>query len=63
MRDDKATGAQKRRFYIITFCIALSIDVSISLIGGTAYRPSLIGLAIMIGAVLYFAVSLVRDRD
>jgi hypothetical protein len=60
--DDKPTGTQKRRFYIATFCIALAIDVVMSLADGLAYRPSLVGLAIMIGAVLYFVVSLIRDR-
>lgn len=62
MSDDKPTGAQKRRFYIATFCIALAIDVGMSLISGTGYQPSLVGLAIMIGSVLFFVVSLIRDR-
>lgn len=62
MSDDKPTGAQKRRFYIATFCIALAIDVGVSLANGVAYQPSLVGLAIMIGSVLFFVVSLIRDR-
>ncbi len=52
----------KRRFYLMTFCIALAIDLIASLLRGVAYQPSLIGLAVMIAAVLYFAWSWITDR-
>ena len=55
-------GQAKRRLYIAAFVIALGIDLGLSLLRGTAYQPSLIGLAIMITAVLYFAWSWFRDR-
>ncbi len=62
MKHDSLTGAQKRRFYAVTFCIALGIDLATSLSRGTGYQPSLIGLAIMIAAVLWFAWSWFTDR-
>ena len=60
--DDQPTGAQKRAFYVPAFCIALGIDLVMSLGQGEAYRPSLVGLAIMIAAVIWFAVSWIRER-
>ncbi len=59
---DQPTGAQKRAFYATTFCIALGVDLLMSVGRGLPYRPSLIGLAIMIAAVLWFAASWIRDR-
>lgn len=62
MRTDKPTGAEKRGFYVFAFCAAFAIDLVITVGHGQAYRPSLVGLAIMIAAVLYFAYSWIRDR-
>lgn len=62
MSTDEPTGAQKRAFYMTTFCIALGVDVVVSVVRGVSYKPSLIGLAIMITAVLWFAASWIRDR-
>ena len=59
---EQPTGAQKRRFYVAAFCIALGIDLVVSVSRGVAYRPSLIGLAIMITAALYFAWSWLSER-
>jgi hypothetical protein len=59
---DKPNGAEKRRLYLAAFAIALTIDLAISFFKGEAYRPTLIGLAIMIASVLYFAYSYFRDR-
>ena len=59
---DEPTGSQKRAFYVTTFCIALGVDLVISVVRAVPYRPSLIGLAIMIAAVLWFAASWIRDR-
>ncbi len=57
-----ASGAEKRRLYVIAFCIAFGIDFLLSIIRGGTYQPTLLGLAIMIGAVLYFAYSWITDR-
>ena len=62
MNDRKPTPAQKRRAYVLWFCIALAVDVAWSLSTSTPYRPSLVGLAIMITAVLFFAWSLLKKR-
>ena len=62
MSEDSLTPKQKRQYYIVAFCIALGIDVIAALVRGDDYQPSLIGSAIMIAAVLYFAVSLIRER-
>ena len=62
MTDEKPSGRQKRHFYIVAFCFALGIDLVTSLLRDAPYRPSLVGLAIMIAAVLYFAISWSRDR-
>jgi hypothetical protein len=59
---DKPSGVEKRRFYMGAFVVALVIDLAISFFKGQPYQPTLVGLAIMIGAVLYFAVSYLRDR-
>jgi hypothetical protein len=56
------TGREKRRVYIAAFVIAFGIDLVISSLRGTSYQPSLLGLAIMIGSVVYFAWSWLRDR-
>jgi hypothetical protein len=62
-KDKKApSGAEKRRLYVIAFCIAFGIDFLLSLARGGTYQPTLLGLAIMIGAVLYFAYSWITDR-
>jgi len=62
MSREQPTGAQKRAFYAVTFCIALGVDLIASLLQGAPYRPSLIGLAIMITAALWFAWSWFRER-
>ncbi|MEX2616178.1 MAG: hypothetical protein WD767_08790 [Alphaproteobacteria bacterium] len=56
------SGREKRRIYVAAFIIALAIDLIVSMMRGMPYQPSLIGLAIMITAVLYFAWSWLRDR-
>lgn len=62
MSENKPNPAAKRKFYIIAFCVALGIDLLSSVLGGGEYRPSLIGLAVMITAALFFTFSLLRDR-
>lgn len=62
MDDDKLTGAQKRRIYIMAFAVAFFIDLFISTVRGEVYKPSLLGLAIMIASVLYFIYSKIRER-
>mgnify|MGYP001178372777 FL=1 len=62
MSENKPNPAAKRKFYIIAFCVALGIDLLSSVLGRGEYRPSLIGLAVMITAALFFTFSLLRDR-
>lgn len=62
MSADRPTGAQRRAFYATTFCIAFAVDLVMTVGRGLPYRPSLIGLAIMIAAVLWFVASWIRDR-
>ena len=62
MSTEPPTGAQKRGFYVMAFCVAFGVDLVVSLTRGGGYRPSLIGVAIMITAALYFAWSWFRER-
>ena len=58
----RPTGEEKRRLYAIAFCIAGGIEYVRFITGDEPYRPTLIGLAIMIAAVLYFAYSWITER-
>ncbi|HAA91841.1 MAG TPA: hypothetical protein DCS82_10370 [Rhodospirillaceae bacterium] len=60
--DEKPSEEEKRRIYIIFFCVALVVDLGISTFRGEAYRPTLFGLAIMIASVLFFLWSWIRSR-
>ena len=62
MPGNEPTASQKRSFYVVAFCVAFGVDLAINLGRGLSYRPSLIGLAIMITAVIWFVWSLVRGR-
>lgn len=62
MSGDGTSGAQKRRAYLVWFCIAAGIEAVRGLFMAAPYRPSLIGLAIMITAALFFAYSWLRER-
>ena len=62
MVDEKPSGRQKRQYYVVAFCFAVGIDLLTSFMRGIPYRPSLVGTAIMIAAVLYFAASWIRER-
>lgn len=62
MPGNEPTAAQKRGFYVVAFCIAFGVDLALSLGRGLPYRPSLVGLAIMITAVIWFVWSLLRER-
>ncbi|MBT5495099.1 MAG: hypothetical protein HOK54_05100 [Alphaproteobacteria bacterium] len=62
MDDDKPDPATKRRFYLIAFAVALAIDYFTGMAKGGEYRPSLIGLAVMITSALFFFYSLIRNR-
>ena len=59
---DGPSGREKRRFYVIAFTVAFSIDFLMSILSGSSYKPSMIGLAIMIAAALFYAYSLLRGR-
>ena len=61
-QDGKPSEREKRRFYVIAFVVAFGIDAVVSMMGGGSYKPSLIGLAIMIAAALFFVYSLIRKR-
>lgn len=60
--DGKPTAREKRRMYVIFFVIAFLVDLTVGLIQRGAYTPTLVGMAIMITAALFFVISLVRDR-
>jgi len=60
--DGKRGGREKRKFYVMAFVIAFSIDLIVSFIRDVPYKPSLFGLAIMIASVLYFGYSWLRER-
>jgi hypothetical protein len=60
--DGKPTAQEKRRMYVVFFVIAFAIDLIVGLIRYGTYVPTLIGLAIMITAALFFVFSLIRDR-
>ena len=60
--DGNPTVQQKRRVYVIFFFGAFLIDLIFGLVQFGTYRPTLIGLAVMITAALFFVFSLVRDR-
>ena len=62
MADEKPSGKTKRQYYIVAFCLAIGVDLLTSFMRGIPYRPSLVGMAIMIAAVLYFAYSWIRER-
>jgi len=62
MNSERPDPAAKRRFYLIAFAVAFGIDFLSSVIRGGEYRPSLIGLAVMIAAALFFTYSLLRER-
>jgi hypothetical protein len=61
-KDGKSSGQEKRKLYVMAFVIALSIDLVFSFVKGVPYKPSLLGLAIMIASVLYFGYSWLRNR-
>ncbi len=62
MPDDSQTPQQKRKVYLVAFFIAFGIDYLLSLSRGGGYKPTTIGLAVMITAVLFFVYSLIRNR-
>ena len=62
MEQEQLDGRTKRQYYVVAFCFAFMIDLAFSFFQGEPYRPSLVGLAIMIASVLYFAYSWIRER-
>jgi len=62
MDTDKPDPKAKRRFYLIAFLVALGIDYFMSAMRGEEFKPSLIGLAVMITAALFYTYSLIRER-
>ncbi len=61
-RKKKPTGEEKRKLYVIAFCIAGGIEYFRYIFREETYQPTLFGLAIMIAAVLYFTYSWIQDR-
>ena len=60
--DGKPTAREKRRLYVIFFVIAFLVDLVVGLTRYGTYAPTLVGMAIMITAALFFVFSLIRDR-
>ncbi len=60
--DDRPTDSEKRRIYIVFFCGAFFIDLALSTFRGEPYRPTLLGLAIMVTSALFFIYSWLRSR-
>jgi FtsH-binding integral membrane protein len=58
----KPTAREKRRMYVIFFVIAFLVDLVVGLVRDGTYAPTLVGMAIMITAVLFFVFSLIRER-
>jgi len=60
--NDKPTEKEKRRVYVLFFCMAFFIDLAVSTFRGEMYHPTLVGLSVMIGSLLFFLWSLWRHR-
>ncbi|MDH3703196.1 MAG: hypothetical protein OEU46_17980 [Alphaproteobacteria bacterium] len=60
--DGKPNGTQKRRVYLLFGSMALVIESLLALTRGEAYRPTLLGSAILIASVLFFTYSWFRER-
>lgn len=60
--DGKPNGVQKRRVYLLFGSIALVIESMLALTRGEAYRPTLLGSAILIASILFFTYSWFRER-
>ncbi len=59
---DKPTGQDKRRLYLIFFCIAAGVELVRYAWSIGDYRPTMVGLAIMITGGLFYAYSWITDR-
>ena len=53
---------EKRRAYVFWFVVAAVVELVWAVLGEGPYRPSLVGLAIMITAVIFFVYSWLTDR-
>jgi len=62
MSEDRQNPRARRRFYAVAFAVALGIDLTMGFVNGSGYRPSLVGLAVMITSALFFTYSLIRHR-
>jgi len=60
--EGKPTAREKRRMYAVFFVIAFLVDLLVGLMRNGSYAPTLVGMAIMITAALFFIYSLIRDR-
>jgi hypothetical protein len=60
--DGKPTVQEKRVVYVVFFVIAFVVDLVLGLLRDGTYRPTLIGLAIMITSVLFLVYSFIRGR-
>lgn len=61
-KPDGPTGEEKRRVYAAFFVVALAIEALLALTRDGPFRPTLIGTAVMITAVLFFIYSFIRER-
>ena len=61
-KKNKPTGEEKRRLYLIFFCIAGAVELVRFAWSAGPYQPTIIGLAIMIAGVLFYSYSWITDR-
>jgi len=61
-KPDGPTGEEKRRVYLTFFLIALAVEAFLAISRDGPFRPTLIGTAVIITAVLFFIYSLIRER-
>ena len=53
---------EKRKAYVFWFVVAAVMELGWAVLGDAPYRPSLVGLAIMITAVIFFVYSWLTER-
>lgn len=60
--DGKPTGRDRRRVYLLFLVVALAVEGMIAIGRGGDYRPTMLGLAIIIASILFYAYSWFKER-